>query len=227
MRKRSKTREKVLFLVVDKVVIGLLIVLATFVVNSALDRGRARQALAAEFARARTDRIVPVLQTQARADAALLRTADAFTSFRESFDKFTSASSRFDAVKTPRGARQRQALFRLSERNRRLAAKSEARYEAFTVAAVRYVRAVTKESSLLDGNRFWLGGRLYDELDSRRDLHIDAQQAIQRVQVNPQCLLLDDGRCPVPTEVTNVFTAVQKAKERDITSLIDAFSQGA
>src|SRR6266571_2663200 len=73
-----------LYLVVDKLVIGLLLVALTLTANWVLDRkrakdeatqerGRARQALVAEFAKVRTEKITILLQTQARTDHALER----------------------------------------------------------------------------------------------------------------------------------------------------------
>jgi hypothetical protein len=60
LKKPSEFQEKLLLSVMDKLVFGLLIVLAGFVLNRALEDYRSQQATSAEIARLRVARVANV-----------------------------------------------------------------------------------------------------------------------------------------------------------------------
>lgn len=155
MKKPSEFQEKLLLSVIDKVVFGLLIVLAGFVLNRALEDYRSEQATQAEIARLRVARVSTVWTELNKQQAQIDRIAPAvafdaklyFRSFTEGYH-FTRTES--------------DKMLRLS-RNRRDADASFARREPSVVR-------------LLRDNRFWIGEQLYP----RYAAYADRQRALVR-----------------------------------------------
>lgn len=251
-------REKLFFLLLDKLVIGLLIVLATLAANWVLDRhraeeeaaryrDRARGALTAEFAKARTDRVVPVLQAQVRSNATLERVRvrlvefskahkkeaaarknheDADTSFRAARRSFRQSDRSHEELLVLRSsalrlrsalARWRQAILLLQHASARL-----------RTPILSWQRAVLGETRLLIRNSFWLGSELETELQGHLKLH---DKALGKATDLLRCITTQPRITAPECDVTAINDTVDTLRasegELDINAILDAFSQGA
>jgi hypothetical protein len=187
----TEKREKLFLLILDRLIIGLLLVvatfLATFLVNSALDRSRSKQALVTEFARVRTAKIVPVLQSQAAADTALLGIERDVAELQSRFVRLAKVDRRIsDLLSTPLQAREQiRRLDTNATHLRREIATLARRIDSTSYGFNAYARAAAAEARLLRANRFWLGGKLYGELTAHYELQQEAAGAAEAVGGTP------------------------------------------
>lgn len=139
-------KKDVTLLVLDKVVFGLLIVVAAFLLNRILDQHRAQITFEAEFAKARADRVAGILSLEARRDSVILR--------------LTAAELR--AVQALRA--QDEAHQSGSQKELEAATQALARSATQISRAQAVLNGLPRIQPVLDANRFWLGRSLYASL---------------------------------------------------------------
>jgi hypothetical protein len=261
----SRKQRDWLYLVVDKLVIGLLLVALTLTANWVLDRkrekdeaaqerGRARQALVAEFARVRTEKIAVLLQTQARTDHALATLQARLLDWRAAekrADDASAAAMTSSVIKDVLTGRKQVANLNKALKAQARAFQAEARAREVAVTKSNLVdatlaassSAVADEEQALTTSSFWLGATLRDVLARHLRLSRDAAEKIHRLLIDcrtagvPGTLLaaataLDKRQnphrpCLLPhRDVDPALEAVRQARDIDIDDIINAFSVG-
>jgi hypothetical protein len=153
----SGFKKEVTLLVLDKVVFGLLIVVAAFLLNRILDQHRARITFEAEFAKVRAERVADILSLQDRRDSVILRlTASELRAVRALHDQ--------DKAHASGSQKELDAATRVL-------ARSALRINEAQDALGR----LPKIQPVLDANRFWLGQQLYARLNK----HLTLEQRVE------------------------------------------------
>jgi hypothetical protein len=170
-------RKELTLLVLDKVVFGLLIVVAAFLFNRILDQHRAQTTFEAEFAKERADRVATILSVETRRDAAVL--------------KLTSAELR--AVRALKA--QDAAINAGRVHHTKFVATQRAldRSVGEIEVARSNLDALPHVEPLLQANRFWLGKELYAVLSARVALEarVESRAPVLVVVHDPEQLAAD------------------------------------
>jgi hypothetical protein len=210
---RSDFREKLLLSIIDKLVFGLLIVFAGFVLNLVLEKHRSNEAVKNEIARLRVERVAQVwtaLDAQQREIEAygvtsirdmrayLDRTRDDITVHRSVRDRVVprSAPSRGGPVSEPQRARNTQ----------------------WDRMRTRQARAV----QLLQANRFWIGGNLYPQYVAYAALERDLLSAYQEVtQKTSRVVARELSKCDVLSPGAGCLPRLKAAEDSLVASRRD------
>jgi hypothetical protein len=154
----STFKKDVTLLVLDKVVFGLLIVVAAFLLNRILDQHRAKITFEAEFAKERAGRVAGLLSLEARRDNIILR--------------LTAAE--LGAVDYLR--QQDEALNARRQKDLEVASRGLAQSVVLINNAQDVLGRLPKIQPVLDANRFWLGRTLYQRIAQ----HVALEQRVEK-----------------------------------------------
>lgn len=155
---QRKFKRDLTLLVLDKVVFGLLIVIAAFLFNRILDQHRAHITFEAEFAKERADRVAGLLTLEAERDSVILR--------------LTAAELRAVDFLHDQDA----ALAAHDTAAQNAARKGLERSGGQITAALASLGRLKEIRPVLDADRFWLGRTLYAQIAR----HVQLEQRLER-----------------------------------------------
>jgi hypothetical protein len=155
---QGKFKRDLTLLVLDKLVFGLLIVIAAFLFNRILDQHRAHITFEAEFAKERADRVAGLLTLEAQRDSVLLQLTAAEL-------RAVDFLHEQDAALAAHRTKALDAAVRGLDRS-----GTQITHALDVLGRLKEIRPV------LDADRFWLGRTLYARIAN----HVALEQRLER-----------------------------------------------